>query len=181
MRTGNYWLDRYLRSAKRRLKQLRLVQAVAPPRIPKKRTAFADLDLFLAAIKQKLETPDIHGQLLGLSEIYFQIDTSEFDRLDPFGDTYREKVLQLYRQVTGHSHYDAMLMERTDAADNLKDDFTPIPYRFQTVSWWVSTEFVWLAAAQSGRARWRRCSGVRPGRRPAFHPNGPNGLQCVCH
>ncbi len=33
--------------------------------------------------------------------------------------------------MTGHSHYDAMLMERTDAADNLKDDFTPIPYRFQ--------------------------------------------------
>ncbi len=124
-------MDRYLRGVKRRLKQTRLVQAAVPPRSPRKRIPYEDLDAFLAEIKRKLETADAQQQLVGLSEIYFNFDNSEFENLDPFGEAYREKVMQFYKSVTGHSHYDAMVMERTDAADILQDNFTPIPYRFQ--------------------------------------------------
>jgi len=106
------------------------VQAVVPPAVPK-RTGFDDLDAFLLEIRRKLETPDVQQQLLGLSEIYFKFHSPELERLDPFSDCYRDKVIEFYRRVTGHSHYDALTMEKTDAAENLKQDFTPIPYRFQ--------------------------------------------------
>lgn len=106
------------------------MQAVLPPQGPK-RTSFDDLDAFLREIKRKLETDDVQQQLLGLSEIYFKFDHSELERLDPFSDGYRDKVIEFYKKVTGHSHYDAMTMEKTDAADSLQQGFTPIPYRFQ--------------------------------------------------
>jgi len=131
LRTGINKLDRYLRGVKRRLAQSRVLRAAVPPRSPKVRVGYEDLDAFRQAIKQKLENPDLQQQLIGLSEIYYKADVSELGRLDPFSDGYRNKILELYKKVTGNSHYDAMVMEQTLAADNLKDDFTPIPYRFQ--------------------------------------------------
>src|SRR6516225_1046542 len=131
LRTGIHGVDRYLRGVKHRLKQIPLVQAAVPPRPVKVRTGFEDLNAFLAEIRRKLEVTDAQQQLVGLSEVYFKFDSSELERLHPFGEAYRAKVLEFYRNVTGNSHYDPMEMEKTNAADNLQDDFCPIPYRFQ--------------------------------------------------
>jgi SAM-dependent methyltransferase len=89
-----------------------------------------DLNLFLDEIRRRQLEPDIEQQLLSLGQIYFALDTAAQNSLDPFGQDYRDAVLDLYSRVSQHSHYDAMSMEKTDALDTLGDSSSPIPYRF---------------------------------------------------
>jgi 2-polyprenyl-3-methyl-5-hydroxy-6-metoxy-1,4-benzoquinol methylase len=94
------------------------------------KAGYRDLDLFLAEIKRKLEQPDIEQQLVGLSQVYFEMDPSTQNARDPFGQEYRDEVLDFYKRVSKNSHYDPMSMETTDAADTFRGSFCPIPYRF---------------------------------------------------
>ena len=94
------------------------------------KTPYSDLGEFLDEIQRKLALPNIDEQLLSLATIYYQGDSAELNSLDPFGDAYRTKVLEFYKQVSKNSHYDPMEMEKTNAADTFQQSFCPLPYRF---------------------------------------------------
>ncbi len=110
-------------------------QAVTPPQIEtpaaevKPRIVFEDLDALLAEITRRLNQPNVEQQLAALSEVFFKIDASELNAMDPFSQQYREGILALYKRVSKNHDYDPMGMEKTDAADNCDLALNPIPYR----------------------------------------------------
>lgn len=94
------------------------------------RRGISDLSELLAEIQGALAVSGAEEQLTGLSRLFYNVDTSPFIKLDPFGPAYREQVLASYRAISRNEHYDSMVMERTGATDAFDTASCPIPYRF---------------------------------------------------
>jgi len=94
------------------------------------RIGIDNLESFLEEVNRIARVPDAEGQLVGLSQVYFNLDTQEWNGLDPFGASYRERMLALYKRISNRSYYDPALMELTEAAGTGEGPFCPLPYRF---------------------------------------------------
>jgi hypothetical protein len=104
-------------------------QAVDLQPIPR-RCGISDLSELLGKIKQVLAVSGAEQQLIGLSQLFYKIDASTLQKLDPFESPYKEQVLAIYQAISGNKYYDPMVMERTDATDVFDSARCPIPYRF---------------------------------------------------
>jgi len=94
------------------------------------RTGIGQLETFLAEVSRVAQQPDMASQLVALSQIYYKVNDREWSGLNPFEQAYKDRVINLYKKITKHSHYDPSLMEKTDAAGTGDGAFCPLPYRF---------------------------------------------------
>ncbi|HTH62770.1 MAG TPA: class I SAM-dependent methyltransferase [Paraburkholderia sp.] len=95
------------------------------------RHGFNDMTDVLSNIKSALKLTDLQEQMTALSRFYYRVEPSRFEKLDPFGASYKERVLGVYGEISRNSTYDAAVMEKNDALDDVDISTCPFPYRFK--------------------------------------------------